>query len=196
MSTTQPTPQLIGNLVNNIDRNSFVGLEERDNLIHAFLTDCAYYLSTGYNIKTAVRTSDDEFFNLQLFNESDNYQLLITYFPKNTDYKINDCSNQSLNFNYEVYYKIESKEANANLIKEVAMVVNMLMCRNYNNSNLWTYEDKKFKKRYTTDTTKNYSNKLITEEPLFSTIQQTNFLFLRQEFEFSFSWAYDPTIIA
>ena len=187
--SNQPTPILLGNMVNNINRSSFVGLEERDNLIHALLNDCAFFINQSEAIKTAVRTYDDEFFNLQLFNELENYQLLITYFPLTTSFDVNKCNSKELVLSYEVYYKMEAKEDNKNKLKEIATLLNLLICLNYNNSLQWSYTDTKFNKVYQTITSNNFSNKLISEEPLFSKIESTNFLFLKQVFELKFTYS-------
>lgn len=177
------TPQLLGNLTYGINRRNFVGLEERDNLIHAFLSDCAYYITTQLNIKTTVRTYDDEFYNIQL----DGVELLITYYPisNQEDWKINDCG--VLGLDYEVYYKMEAKSDNKSKIKEVATIINMLMCRNFNGGVDWSYTDTTKLKRYTTCTNLNASNKLLTETPMFTQIIETNFLYLKQTYSLLFT---------
>jgi hypothetical protein len=185
-TTTQSTPILLGNMVNNIDVNSFVDLEERDNLIHAFLNDCAFILNRDYGVKTAVRTYDDEFFNLQLLDNQSSYKLLITYFPVDTDYKINDCNANEIEMKYEVFYKMEAQSDNKNKLKDLAGKVNQLMCRNFNQSNLWEYSDVERGKKYSTNTNGNFDNTLSSEVPLFSKISESGFLFLKQEYNFKF----------
>lgn len=189
-TSNHPEVVLLGNLQADINRQSFVSLEERDNLIHTFLNDCSFYLNSILNIKTAVRTYDDEFFNLQLFNELENYELLVTYFPldSNKEYQINNCNSNELQFEYEIYYKIEAKENNKTRIKEASSYVNLLMCKNYNNSKKWEYIDLEFGKKYLTDPNNNSNNKLLSEQPLFSISAETNFLFFRQKYSFKFSY--------
>ena len=174
------------NLFYNINLNKYVSLEERDNLIHKLLSDCAFYLNEQKGIKTAVRHYDDDFFDLAVFQQVENYELLVTYLPI-IDKELNlNCNNNKLKIRYEVYYKIEGKETNKTIIKECADIVHLLICNNYNNGQLWEYQDHLKNKTYKTDTNNYTSNQLITEEPLFTNIEEKNHLFFKQVFELKF----------
>ena len=136
-TTTIPALAPITNLVSGINRLDYIDQFQINNVIGAFLNDVAFILTNQYGIKTGARRANDESFNLQDFANTDDYELLITYFSSDMDWKINHCKSRQFQVEYDFYYRIEGKNNNKSRLEEVLGVVDQLLCDNGNNANYW-----------------------------------------------------------
>ena len=185
MSNTTISPPIpITNLSNAINSKKYVNQREINNVIGALCHDIAIILTNNYDIKTQSRKANDESFNLEVFTNTDQVELLITYFPTDFDYKINYCKDDQFKIEYDIYYRIEAKGNNKSVLEEMLGIIEQLICHNYNNGNYWSfiYNNKQFKSSL------NSFNKLIKQNLQYQKVSENNYYLAKQTFKFSFEY--------
>lgn len=180
--TNQPDPTN-QNMVYGINTAKYINQREISNLTHALLSDCAFHLTTQNGIKTVVRRANDQSFSLQDFKNFLDYELLITYFQPDFDSTINDCNANELEFNIKFYYRIEAKDENKSRLEELLGIIELLLSKNQNGGNNWTYTYNN--KLYSTQLS-GYRNRLLSQRVEFGQIEDYNMYFAEQEFRLKF----------
>ncbi len=183
-NTTISPPTPITNLSNSIETKKYVNQREINNVVGALCNDIAIILTNNYDIKTQSRKAQDESFNLEVFTNTNQIELLITYFPTDFDLTINHCEQHQFQVSYDLFYRVEGKNNNKSRLEEVLGIVDQLLTKNHNQGNYWsfTYNNKKF-------TSWLYGiNKLTNQNLQYEKVQSTNFYLAKQTFKLEFAY--------
>jgi hypothetical protein len=182
MASTEHNPILIGNMTNQTSNIEYIGLYDINCLIGALLNDVSILLTNDLlsPVKTASRRAEDESFNLQDFENTDDYELLLTYYPSESLDKLNECNNNILKFDFDVFYRIRACPENKPKLEEIMGLVEKLLCFNSNNQNRWSLNNKSF------STSLYISNKLILQDTQYDSIIAKNMYFAKQTYKFIF----------
>jgi hypothetical protein len=150
-------------------------------LIGALLNDVSIELTQDL-IKTASRRAEDESFSLQDFENFKDYEMLITYNPADDLEQLNDCNNNILKFDFDIYYRIRACPENKPKLEQVMGYVERILCFNPNNDQRWSFSlnQKSF------STSLYMSNKLKSQDTQYDSIISKNMYFAKQTFQFVF----------
>jgi hypothetical protein len=190
MSTTVlPNPALITNLVDNIKPKKFVSQSELNSVIGALLHDISTILTTNHGVKTQSRRSNNQTFSLQEFANTDDVELLITYFSNDYSGDINRCSNDQIKIDYNFYYRIEGKEGNQKKLENLLGIIEQLIVYNYNNAQFWKYQltTDPFNSKEFISCLGGY-NKLIDQDIVYQNVQSKNYYTAKQTFSLNFAF--------